>query len=306
MGRGHMDIAVAVPLAVCAAGTFAVSSALQQRAARDAPEAESLSWRLIADLLRRRTWLLGMACVVVAFGFQAAALDFAPVALVEPIIATELVFALPLAARLHHHRLGPREWTGALTVSGGVAIFLATSSPRGGNSEPGLVHWALVAGPVLLVASCAVLLARGPESPRRAALLATGAGLCFGLIALITQSFVVLLFRNAGAAFTSWQPYVLALLGGVAFTVAQSAYQSAPLAYSLPIIDSLEPTTAVVLASVAFGQSLSLAKSALALECTGCLLAITGLVLLGGSPLIHAIYEQQQARKGHDLPADGE
>ncbi len=113
----------------------------------------------------------------------------------------------------------------------------------------------------------------------------------------MTQSFVVLLANGARAAFTSWQPYVLATLGCVAFTVAQSAYQSAPLAYSLPIIDSLEPTTAVVLAAVVFGQSLSVTTSALAFECIGCLLTIAGLVLLGRSPLIRTIYEQQQARK---------
>jgi drug/metabolite transporter (DMT)-like permease len=295
-----MNVAVAVPLAVCAAATFAVSSALQQRAARAAPEAETLSWRLIADLLQRPIWLLGMTCVVIAFAFQAAALDFAPVALVEPIIATELVLALPLAARLGHRRLGSREWFAAIAVSGGVAIFLATSSPRGGDSEPGLTHWAIVAGPVLFVAGCAIVLARGPESPRRAALLGSAAGLCFGLLSLVTQSFVVLLSRNAATAFTSWQPYVLAALGCVSFTVAQSAYQTAPLAYSLPIIDSLEPTTAVVLAAVAFGQSLSLDASALASECVGCVLAVTGLVLLGRSPLIHSFYEQQQARKAHE------
>ncbi len=262
-----------------------------------APPEDSLSWRLIAHLLRRPTWLLGMAGVILAFVLQAVALHFAPVALVEPLIATELVFALPLASRLRRRRLGVREWLGAACVSTGVGLFLAVSDPRGGDVEPGLLRWVVVAGPVLAVACSAVLLARGPETPRRAALLAAAAGLCFGLLSLVTKSFVVLIGAGLGRSFASWQPYALAALGVMSFTIAQSAYQSAPLASSLPIIDSVEPTAAVAFAAVVFGQSLSVTTTALAFECLGALLAVTGIVLLGRSPLVHSVYEQQQEQK---------
>jgi drug/metabolite transporter (DMT)-like permease len=286
-----------VPLALAGAGSLAVSSVLQQRAARSAPEKESLSWRLIADLVRRPGWLVGMGCVILGFALQATALSFAPVALVEPLIATELVFALPLASRLRHRRLGPREWLGGIAVTAGIGAFVAASSPRGGNPEPSLATWAVVGLPVLAAASCAILLAGKRETPRRAAALALAAGLCFSLLALVLQSLVVLFAAGAGTALTSWQPYVLAVLGPVAFTIAQSAYQSAPLAISLPIIDSVEPVGAVVLAAFAFRQSLSLDPTSLALEVAGALAALSGLFLLGRSPLVISIYEQQQAKK---------
>jgi len=289
---------LAVPMALVGAGSFAVSSVLQQRDARDAPAEESLSWRLIADLLRRPMWLIGMGCTLLGFALQAMALSFAPVAVVEPLIATELVLALPLAGRLRKLRLGRREWLGAAAVSAGVAMFMAVSSPRGGNPEPSFVTWVSVGLPVLTLAGGAVALAGRGETPRRAALLATAAGLCFALLALVLQSLVTLFARGPALAFASWQPYALAVLGPVAFTVAQSAFQAAPLAISLPIIDSIEPTGAVLLSVLAFRQNLSLRPVSLALESLGGLLALAGIFLLGRSPLVLSIYERQQQAKG--------
>ncbi len=291
---------VAVPVALAGAGSFAVSAVLQQRDARDTPEDDSLSWRLIADLLRRPRWLLGMGCVLLGFSFQATALSLAPVAVVEPLIATELVLALPFASGFGKRRLGVREWLGAAAVSAGVGIFMAVSSPAGGNPEPSLVTWLSVGLPVLAVAGCAIALAGREETPRRAAMLAVAAGACFALLALILQSVVTLFSVGPATAFTSWQPYVLALLGPVAFTIAQSAYQAAPLAISLPIIDSVEPAGAVLCSVLAFHQNLSLDPTALALESAGGLVALTGIFLLGRSPLVLSVYQRQEAEKRED------
>ncbi len=288
---------VAVPLALGGAASFAVSSALQQRAARATPADESLSWRLIADLLHRRIWLIGMGCVLFGFALQATALSLAPVAVVEPLIATELVLALPLASRLRRRRLGPREWLGAAAVSSGVGLFMAVSSPQGGNPEPSLVTWISVGLPVLAAGGCAIALAGKDETPRRACFLAVAAGLCFALLALIIQSLDTLFASGPVAAFTSWQPYTLAILGPIGFTVAQSAYQAAPLAISLPIIDSVEPTGAVIFSVLAFHQNLSFSPTSLALESLGALTALVGIFLLGRSPVVLSIYERQQGQK---------
>lgn len=289
--------ALAVPLSLVAAGSFAVSSVLQQADARDRPAAETMSWRLIVDLVHRRNWLIGMGCVLVGFALQAMALSLAPVAVVEPLIATELVLALPLASRLRKRRLGRRERLGAAGVSAGVALFLAVSSPRGGDPEPGIAAWLLVGLPVIVVALSAIAFAGERETPRRAALLALAAGLCFALLALVLQSLVTVIARSPLLAVESWQPYLLVVLGPVAFTIAQSAYQSAPLAISLPIIDSIEPTGAVILSVLAFRQNLALAPSSLALESLGGLIALSGILLLGRSPLVLSIYARQQAEK---------
>lgn len=71
------SLAIAIPLGLLAATVFAGSSVLQQRTARQAPEDESLSWRLLVDLVRRPAWLAGMGGNILAFLLQAVALGFA-------------------------------------------------------------------------------------------------------------------------------------------------------------------------------------------------------------------------------------
>lgn len=295
--------------ALLGAGAFAVSAVLQQRAAREAPRKESLSWRLIADLLHRRTWLAGMGCVVLGYLLQAVALGLAPVAFVEPVIGIEVVLALPLAARFKRKHLGRREWAGAASVVIGVGGFLALSNPAGGNPDPGLVRWALVGLPTLGVVGIALAAGRGSGGTRRAPLLACGAGLCFALVALLTQSAVhVLEHQGLLGMLTRWQVYAVAVLGPVGFTIAQSAYQAGPLAMSLPVLDSLEPTVAVVLAALAFHQHLSLVAPRLAGELCCAVLAVVGIFLLTRSPLVIFLYQQTEhakdaAGEGAGVPA---
>ncbi len=299
------QFAVAIPAALAAAATFAVSAVLQQRAARQAPEGESLSWRLIADLLHRKTWLAGMGCVLLGYLLQAVAFGFAPIAVVEPVVGVELVLALPLAARLKRTRLGGREWAGAGLVMFGVGTFLALSSPVGGNAEPALGSWGEVALPALAGAAVCLGVAKVTRGPRRATLLALVAGVVFGVMALLTQSLVELLTTSGFAAiFESWQLYALAIAGPLGFTIAQSAYQAGPLALSLPVIDSLEPSVSVVLAAFLFGQRISLAPLHLGGEMLGGALAIVGIFLLARSPLVLAVYEQTEQRKHAGGPQD--
>lgn len=293
-----MNAAVAIPAGVAAAGTFAVSSVLQQRAARRAPESETLSWRLLVDLAHRPVWLAGMGCTFAAFALQSLALAFGPIGLVEPLITTELVFAVPLAMALRRQRPGRREWLGAVVVAAGVAAFIVGATPRGGNPEPGWTSWAVVVLPVAVLAGLALVAARGPETPRRARFLAAAAGLAAAVVALVTQSFVVEL-SSAGLAGTlvSWQPYAMVLLGPATLTIAQSAFQSAPLAVSLPIIDSLEPVVATLMAALAFSQHISTAPFDIGLELAGAVLAVAGITALARSPLVLSIYEQQQRQR---------
>lgn len=295
-------VVLAVPAAMLAAGTFAVSAVLQQRAAREAPDEESISLRLILDLARQKTWLAGVLCVLAAYGLQALAFAEAPIALVEPLVGLELVIALPLAARWRSKRLGVREWAGAISVVIGVGGFLAVSNPAGGNPEPALVRWAVVVAPVGAAVAVAVGLARMPKGPARAVLLAVGAGLTFAVTALVTQSLVQLLGADGiSRAVVSWQLYVLLAIGPAGFVIGQNAYQAGPLAVSLPIMDSLEPTMAIILAAIAFGEHVSLELGHLAAELACAALAIAGIFLLGRSPLVHAVYAQtEQEKRGVD------
>ena len=96
----------AIIAALIAGLFFAIGGVLQQRVASTRPEGESLSPRLIWDLLHQRLWVAGISCAVLSYVFQALALNFAPLAVVQPIIVSELLFAIPITGWLYSSATG--------------------------------------------------------------------------------------------------------------------------------------------------------------------------------------------------------
>jgi drug/metabolite transporter (DMT)-like permease len=81
------------------------------------------------------------------FAAQAVALAIGRIVVVQPLLATTVVFALPLGAKLDKRRLSRTEILGAVAVVGGVAAFLVVTNPTGGVDNPELGVW-LVSGAV--------------------------------------------------------------------------------------------------------------------------------------------------------------
>jgi len=281
---------IAIVAALGAAGAFATASVLEQRAAREAPEGESLSPKLIWDLLRRPAWVGGVGASLAAFGLQALALSFGTLTLVQPLIVMEIIFGLPVAIRLRHRSMGGREWIGAVAVVGGVALFLVIASPRGGRPNPSAITWVIVVAAVLALAAACLVAARGPQSAKRASLLGVSAGVLFGLMSALLKSWTFILAHHGiVASLATWQPYVMGAVAAGGFLTAQSAFQAGPLAASLPVIDTLEPGVAVAIAIAAFGETVNHTPLALGLEATGVAAVIAGIVILDRSPLILAL-----------------
>ena len=284
--------ATPVLFALGAAMTFALAAVLQQEAAQRATRAESLHFHLLLVLLRQPRWVAGVVMLVCGFGLQALALANGPIALVQPIVATELVFAIPLAIWRRHRRAQMREWAGLFLVLAGVSVFLVMASPESGISQPSLLEWLLVLVPVASVLCLVVVVAAAKHGPSRATLLGVAAGLSFSLLAILTKSVAHQLAHGVGKAFASWQIYALIALGISALVLSQSAYQAGPLPLSMPSIALVEPVVAVVVGDTLFHEQANLAGGALALEALAALAALAGLLLLATSPTVLSIYEQ--------------
>jgi drug/metabolite transporter (DMT)-like permease len=305
--------AIAIAAAIGAAMTFAGSAVEQQKAAATAPEDASLKPRLVLDLAHRRPWLLGIGGMIVAYVLQAVALGFSDVSLVEPVVATELVFAVPLAIRARRQHPGVREWAGCALVAGGVATFLISAHPGAGHPHAGAATWLLALLPAVGAVAGLLVLARGPQTRARAMLLGAAAGIANGMVALVTKSFTVQLGHGVPGAFASWQLYTIFAFGAAGFLFAQSAYQAAPLANSLPVMDALEPLSSIVIAAGVLGEYVDLTPLHVVFELVGAVAALGGVWLLGRSPVVLSIYEQQQERREGtgeprrtDAPAGGE
>ena len=122
-----MSLAAALT-ALAAAGCFALTSALQQRVARQERPYRALDPRLILALLRRPLWLAGWVPDLAGTGLQALALSFGPITLVQPILVSGMFLAIPLEAGLDRRRPYRRDLL-AVTVSAlGLAAFLCPPS----------------------------------------------------------------------------------------------------------------------------------------------------------------------------------
>src|SRR5580700_4078378 len=174
-------LAVPALAALAAAGAFGAAAALQHRQAGLAPPRRGLSLRLLADVARRPLWLAGLALSVAAYGLQALALAFGPLTLVAPIVAADLLFALPLTARWSRRPLRARDWAGCLLVAAGVAGFLAVAPPSPGRADGPAAGWLLAFAIVAVITALAAALGRLAGPAVRAGLLAAATGVVFGL-----------------------------------------------------------------------------------------------------------------------------
>ena len=279
---GAVGTAVAVAAGLAAACSFGTGVALQYRQAQLAPATRRAPARLLAHLARQRLWLAGIALAAAAYGLQALALAFAPLALVAPVVATDLLFALPLAARWARRPMRARDWAGCILTGGGVAAFLATAPPSEGRADAPAGNWALAFAAVALLAAAAITAAQRSRGPSRASLLALAGGTVFGLTAALTLSVTRLLATDGpGHILGHWQPWALLALGTAGLLLSACTFQAGALSASLPVIDTAEPVSAVLLGTLVFGERLATSPAGLALQLAAAALAAAGIAVLG-------------------------
>jgi drug/metabolite transporter (DMT)-like permease len=247
---------LAAALALLAAVLFAVASAVQQRSAADVPQAQARGGRLLLALARSRRWWAGTLCDTAGFAAQAAALGLGSLLLVQPLLVTTLLVALPLGARWGGRRLRRPDWVWAALLVLALALFAVVGEPTAGVDRVGWRSWlpaAVLLG--LLVGGCLVGAAvrRGTA---RSVLLAVAAGVAYGVGAALTKGVVSLLDDGVPALLTSWETWVLAVAMGGGTLLQQSAYQAGALEASLPAVTVGEPVVAVALGIAVLGERL--------------------------------------------------
>lgn len=233
--------------ALAAALLFAAASVLQQRAASEAPGDRRVRVGLLWHLVRRPMWLLGYGADWVAFGLQAAALATGSLLVVQPLLVTGLLFALPFAAAWSGYRLGAHDWIAAATLCAGLAVFLLLGSPTGGVERAPFADWLVWGGLVAVVGGACIVVSFRAHGAFRAAALALATGVCYGLTAALTKSSVDLLTHGVVPLFTHWEVYGLVAFASAGMVVNQTAFQAGELAASLPTLTIAEPIVAAVI-----------------------------------------------------------
>ncbi len=127
--------------ALAAAFCNALNLVTQHIASTSDPE-HSKGWRFVRYLLSNPLWLFGWVALAGAFVFQALALHLGQMSVVQPLLVTELVFALVMRRVWIHQQIRAVTWTAAALTCGALALFVAVSEPTGGTTVASSSAWA--------------------------------------------------------------------------------------------------------------------------------------------------------------------
>ncbi|WP_441249752.1 DMT family transporter [Kitasatospora sp. McL0602] len=272
-------------LAIGSACCLGLGFVLQQQAAQRAPKSDLLHWRLLLDLVRMPEWLLGTAFTTSGLILSALALDSGEVSLVEPLLATNLLFAMALSRVITKQSLGRSGWGGVVLLGLGVTAFIVAGHPQGGGAEAGPLRYWLVFGTVAGLALLLVSTARRLPLFEEATLLALAAGLLYGVQDALTRVTAQRFDRGGlSLALTGWQLYVVIVIGVVGLLLVQSAFEAAPLKMSLPALTAAQPLAGIACAVGFLGDRLRVTPGALAWEAAGLLAIVAGVLVIGRHP----------------------
>jgi drug/metabolite transporter (DMT)-like permease len=257
---------LAAVVALVAAACMALTSALQQRAARQEKPHRSLDPRLLLRLVRRPMWLASWAPDLAGTGLQALALRFGPLALVQPILVAGLFLAIPLEAALDRRLPHRRDLLAVGTGSVGLAVFLSVAQPRAGVPDPSRRAWvAVLAACAVAVAAC-VAAARFRGGTVRGTVLGVATGVLYGLTAALLKVGVTRFSEHPAGVFTDWHLYALIPVGIAALVLNQNAFQSGPLAAPLTALTLADPVVSIAIGLAAFHERLDTGGPRLAVE----------------------------------------
>jgi drug/metabolite transporter (DMT)-like permease len=277
MGR-PLVILLALLASLCAA----VGIVIRQRATREVPAEQGMSTAIVATLFRKPSWWAGTMAAMAGYACQALALSKGSLLLVQPLLMSSLLFALPISARLSHRRLTAGEWVWALVLTVGLAVFVLVGQPREGHYRPPVPAWALVVTIFVPFVVACVAVAGRVAGRRRAALLAVAVAVLFATVAVLTKiSMHRLALGGLRALLVIPAPYLLVVLAVVATVLQQSAFHAGALQTSVPTMLVLEPLVAVLLGVVVLGEHLAVTGPVAAVLPVAVLAMVAAAIALG-------------------------
>lgn len=237
-------IAAGITLALIAAVAHAYAVVLQAREDRRSPDEQAMRAALLIRLAHRSRWLIGTGLNVGGGLAQVAALAFAPIAIVQPMLSTSQLVLLAVARVKLGERVGRQEILAAAAIVAGLSGVVYAAPHQSGAA----VTAGRLAPPIALVAGLALIaFLSGRARPSMRLLLVVGAGLAYAC-----ADFLAKLVSDAGAAGTWWLAAIWAIalitIGAGAFLEETTALQHRPAVTVAPVIGAIKVPLPVLMA----------------------------------------------------------
>jgi hypothetical protein len=279
---------IAVVAAIASALMLGISSVADQRSTKRVKSRRALSPRILLDLVRQPLWVTALGANLLGFALQVVALKFGSLALVQPILVCDLIFAVLILWYLRSRSGIQHAWrtrqtrivfagVGAAVI--GVAGFLAIGRPSSGTTHVsfGMLP-PLAVGLVVVVGGCLAVAARNRNL--RPLALALACGVNYGVAAFLVKLLTSEFGGGLSEVFTNWPIYVFAVVGPAGFLLNQDAFQQGKfLAPVQAILTSADPVISIGLGIVWLNVQLRSGPADIAGVVASILLMITGIVI---------------------------
>jgi drug/metabolite transporter (DMT)-like permease len=246
---------VPIFFALLAAFSNALNVVTQHRASIGDPRHRK-GWNFVRYLVTNPLWLFGWIALAAAFVFQALALHNGTMSVVQPLLVTELVFALVLRRVWIHQDIRAITWWAAALTCVGLAVFIAMSEPSGGTADPTGHAWVTAVVATAGAAGVLVVLGLKGSAVRRAALLGAATSVLWALVAAFIKATTDSLTQfGLGGMFAHWPVYALAATGLAAELLNQAALHVGPLSVSQPLIVIVDPIVSIALSVWVYAET---------------------------------------------------
>jgi drug/metabolite transporter (DMT)-like permease len=289
---------IAAILAVLAAISFALAATLWQRATVAAGISAGNAQGFVG-LLTNWVWLMGLVAQILGVLLQAAALDRGRVAIIQPLLVTTIIWAMPLGYFLTNQTITKRHILGAAIVVGGLAVFASVGDPAGGIDNAPTSDWI---GAFLVIAAVSIgllLFSRRGGLSTRAAVLGATAGMLYGVSATLMKPVVESLHTNGFVAvLEGWELWVLAVTGIVGFYLQQLSLATGRVVTSVATVSVANPVVSVLLGVLVLQERLDQPPAWHAVVAIGALAT----ALLGAVIIASASEETAEATSASERP----
>lgn len=272
-------VTAAALFALLSATSNAMSAAMQHHAASSAPDGTGVA-ALIRYLLRRKEWIAAILLGPVGFSLHLLALHFGPITLVQPIVILGIVLAVPFRAAWARTWPRPKELGAVALAAASIALLLVALSPD--EAHRGYDADVLLVAVLACLGGAAVIIAASTTQRRpvpRAFLLGVGAGVAFGLMAVLMKAVtqhadahgVVSVFT------TTWLPYLTCVCGLSGVVVNQLAFRAARISASMPVLNVVNCLLTIVFGYSILHEQLDLDPLSLTLAGVAVVMMVAGL-----------------------------
>lgn len=269
--------------ALVAAFCFALAATLQQKGALGMG-AKLHGVKGFLQLVKELWWLAGTLVLLLGYLFQAIALDNGQLAIVQPLLVTTIVFALPLGYFLTNQEVNRLEVGAAGLVVLGLAVFTIFGQENTGRDNAPSWEWAIALAAFGLLAAALVFLGFRGDLARKAALLGASAGVLYALSASMWKPVGDTLSSSGlEGVLSSWEFYAFVAAGLGGFVVQQLSLATGHLASSVATVSVCNPLVSIVIGIIILEETLSPPTWHKVVAYAGLGVALWGAILITGA-----------------------